>query len=754
MAVKKRGLKNIANVISLLTIILLSGVYIFEISIANITINYFLFGTIFTITLIAVIIIQRNPIEYKSEFSIPFILFLFYTLIMILSGWHNSNYLLICLFFCAISCIFTNYYRTLAFIIIQNIAIGILIISNTPIFGAGAPLYNILISWAVYICANITMLLLTKSATVILDKAVESQNSFMNLLNSTENYIAMINEQNEVVYASKTLANMGNTEDQTLTQGRPILDLFPGRTLKTYAGKMLREKSNYAEDWEFSLSGQKRYFKAASHGLPGGSGGALVNLYDMTHLAERDEIAVMKDNMKIGLFFMDRNYIIQDHYSQYLGEMLSDPKLFGKAFTDIIMDSVSASEMESIKDYLGMVFERAYDQEMLEEINPLNELHYICKKAGSRKVFQFAFAPVERGRGETYMLVTVYDITTRVELQKRLAEEEARRQEEMQAVFELIKVEPEVFAEFLNDLEFEFDNIDKILKNETLTAHEALVKIYQSVHAIKSNAVILGLNTFGHKMHNLESKIKKLREMEGEVPFADMLTMAMELEKVFNEKEAFKDIIDKLHTYTGSGNSRGKSEKHNVKALLESLEKTTSKAAEDTGKQIKFTANEIDSEAVEKSPKRTIKEILMQLIRNSAVHGIETPEVRKAKGKKETGIIKLSIKISEDYKHIHIKLIDDGAGLDYRKIAKRALEHKLIKDEDANNADVLTKIIFAPGFSTAETEGMHAGRGIGLNLVRDRLKEIKGTIKVRSETDKGIAFLISVPFENDKSPAQ
>jgi len=135
----------------------------------------------------------------------------------------------------------------------------------------------------------------------------------------------------------------------------------------------------------------------------------------------------------------------------------------------------------------------------------------------------------------------------------------------------------------------------------------------------------------------------------------------------------------------------------------------------------------------------------MQLIRNSAIHGIESPDVRAGKGKNETGIIKLSIKLTEDHQNINIKLSDDGQGLNYKKIAEKALSKKLIKPEDANNHDILMKAIFAPGFSTAETEGVHAGRGIGLNLVRDRLKEINGTIKLRSEADKGTLFLLSVP---------
>jgi len=748
MAIKKtesNRLKSIANFSSIAMIIFISAAYIVETYVAQIKVNYSIAGLVMLLILVIVIAVIKNTINhYKLAFNVPALLLLFYTALMMLSKWYNSHYMFICIFLCAVSCIYSSFNRTLWFIIVQNLFTVYLFLRGYHI-GGEMPIFTVLVMWIICIIISIIMLLLTRSATVVLSKAIEHQNSFMDLLASTENFVAMIDERNEIVYASKTLSELGNTSDPTLVQGRPLIDLFPGRSLKIQAGKLLKEKDDYAEDWEFSLSGQKRYFKAASHSLPGG-GGTLISLYDMTHLAERDEIAVMKDSMKIGLFFIDKNLVIQDHYSRYLEEMLSDTKLFGKNLADVISDSVSQSELEAIKDYFGMILERTYDQEMLDEINPLNELHYVNKETGDRKVFQFAFATVERGHGEIFILVTVYDITTRVELQQRLAEEEARRQEEMQAVFELIQVEPDVFNDFMADMEHEFEEIDKILKNDTISTHDALVKIYQSVHAIKSNAVILGLNVFGNKVHNLESKIKKLREMQGDVPFGEMLNLTMDIEKISKEKEGFRDILSKLQSYAGSGGkSAGTGEKQNIKVLIESLTKTTSRVAEDLEKKIKFIASDIDPEAIDKGPRRVMKEILMQLIRNSALHGIEMPDERKAKGKNEIGIIKLSIKMMEDHKSIQIKLTDDGKGLNYKKISERALAKKLIRKEDANNPDILTKVIFLPGFSTADTETVHGGRGIGLNLVRDRIKEVKGSIKLKSEPNKGTLFFISLP---------
>ena len=161
----------------------------------------------------------------------------------------------------------------------------------------------------------------------------------------------------------------------------------------------------------------------------------------------------------------------------------------------------------------------------------------------------------------------------------------------MQAVFELIKVKPEVFSDFMDDMEHEFDIIYEIQKNETLTAHEALVKIYQSVHAIISNAVVLGLSIFGNKVHNLESKIKMLREIKGEIPFADMLDLTMEIDKISSERDGFKEIIQKLESYTGGARS---GENQNVNILLDALTKATLKAAEDEEKQIQLIAKEDD----------------------------------------------------------------------------------------------------------------------------------------------------------------
>jgi len=456
-------------------------------------------------------------------------------------------------------------------------------------------------------------------------------------------------------------------------------------------------------------------------------------------VSERNEIAAMKDSLKIGLFFMSRDYVIQDNYSQFLEELLSDGELKGKRFTDLLAASISPNDLDAVKDYLGMIFDHTFNMETLREINPLHELHYMTP-SGRRKIFNCEFLTVEMEQEETIVLVTIYDITAKTELQERLAKEERKRHNEMSNLFELLQVDHSLFEVFQEDAEYEFGRIDDTLADGGMNNREILVEVYQSIHSIKSNAVTLGLNTFGTKVHEVESEIKKLRDCEDEIPFDDMLHLTFEIEKLVQEKEGFRFIIEKINSF------KAKEEEHksNDALLIESLCKTADRAATDMEKKVRFIAKDIDPEAIEKGPRQVMKEVLMQLVRNSVVHGIESPADRLIRGKNETGVIQLSVKTKGQ--DIHVRLGDDGKGLDYKKIAEKALQKNIIKEEDTENKGALLKVLFSPGFSTANTESVHAGRGIGLNLVQDRVKAVKGSISVQTELGKGTVFNIVFPL--------
>jgi len=739
----------VANIAAIVMIVFLSSISVLsiiggqEVSLAN---------SMILITLPVALLLLAFVFRATSDFSklaffVPIILFALNSMILITNAQHIYFFLLICFFICGISCLYTNFPQVLSYVLLQSIIIGIFHYFGLPIMGHNIPPIGQTAVLLIFLFCCLFLITLTKTVTVDLRKISAEANSFRTYLSTTKNYLAMLDNSNRIVYVSKPMSDLARIENPELTKGRPFVDLFPSRELRLLAYRMLGRRDLYETNWEFTLYRQKHYFKAVSSGMVGESrGGTLITMLDMTHLAERDEIAAMKDSLKIGIFFMDRDFIIQDNYSRHLEELLADGDLKGKLFTDLLSASVSTKELDSIKDYLGMVFDRAFDHVTLSEINPLHELQYVDSR-GSKKIFNCAFLTVERGNEDPVVLVTVYDITAQVELQERLQREERKRQEEMSSLFELIQVEPATFKAFQEDVEYEFGRIDDILGNRSLSNHEILVEVYQSVHAIKSNAVTLGLNNFGTKVHEVESEIKKLRNREDEVPFDDMLHITIEIERLVQEKESFKAIIDRINAFKADA---GEQQKSNEDLFLESLGKAADKAATDLGKKVKFIAADIDLKALEEGPRHVMKEVLMQLIRNSVTHGVEPPDERLSMGKSETGTVRLSIKHSSD--RIHVRLGDDGKGLDFDKIGRKAVSMNLLKAEEADNKNLLLKAIFSPGFSTADDEeGMHAGRGIGLNLVRDRVRDARGTIKLQTESGKGTVFNIFFPSGNENA---
>jgi two-component system chemotaxis sensor kinase CheA len=453
--------------------------------------------------------------------------------------------------------------------------------------------------------------------------------------------------------------------------------------------------------------------------------------------AERDGIT---DNLKAGLFLMDKTYQILPLYSKVLEEIFSRTDLLGSNFVDLLTDSISLNEQDILKDYFVMVVNRSFDQKMLEDINPLNEFTYIQAGSKQQKILRCAFAAMNRGDDETIILATIQDITKERILQKQLLEEDAKRQEEMRSLFEVIQVEPKVLGDFLEDSEYEFDHINDILKDDALDAQAAMVAVYQSIHAIKANAVILGLDSFSNKLHALESQIKVLRD-KASISFEDTLHITVEIEKIMREKDKFRTTVNRIHSFKLGENVQTQNEY----VLVESLKKTASKVAADTGKQVQLLIDGIDHEALDKGPRRVIKEVLVQLVRNAVFHGIEEQEIRKASGKEETGLLRLSIKMIG--KKVYLRVSDDGHGLNFNLIREKAEKQHLFPDTVKLTKQRLLQAIFMPGFSTSATENMHAGRGIGLNLVHGRIRELKGEIKIQSQAGKGTVFNVYIPVQ-------
>ncbi len=137
---------------------------------------------------------------------------------------------------------------------------------------------------------------------------------------------------------------------------------------------------------------------------------------------------------------------------------------------------------------------------------------------------------------------------------------------------------------------------------------------------------------------------------------------------------------------------------------------------------------------------------LVHLVRNGIDHGVEAPEVREASGKPRVGRLRLAAQQEGDY--VTIEVQDDGAGIDPERLRAKAREKGLIDPEAAARlgADECLQLVFLPGFSTKTQVTDISGRGVGMDVVQSRIRELGGQIQIQSELGRGTRFLIRVPL--------
>ena len=173
------------------------------------------------------------------------------------------------------------------------------------------------------------------------------------------------------------------------------------------------------------------------------------------------------------------------------------------------------------------------------------------------------------------------------------------------------------------------------------------------------------------------------------------------------------------------------------------LRRLVRQTAKSVGKDVNFILEGGEVE-VERRLLEDILPALEHMIRNSLAHGIESPEARLATGKPETGTIK--VKVGVHAAELSVDVLDDGQGLNYARIREKAAAKGLLDPERADDESYLSSLILRSGFSTAESLSQLAGRGVGMDVVNEMVKQRRGQIVVRSKRGEGTMFTLNMPF--------
>ncbi len=181
-----------------------------------------------------------------------------------------------------------------------------------------------------------------------------------------------------------------------------------------------------------------------------------------------------------------------------------------------------------------------------------------------------------------------------------------------------------------------------------------------------------------------------------------------------------------------------------VKTVFQKFPRLVRDLARSLEKEVRLV---IEGEGIEldKTILEQIGDPLVHVIRNAVDHGIELPEERRAKGKDTTG--NLTLRALYEAGGVAIEVTDDGRGLDAATLKRKAVEKGLITSEAAAgmNDEAAYQLVFLPGLTTAAKVTSVSGRGVGMDVVRSNVRNLQGTVDIRSKPDRGTTFLIRLP---------
>jgi chemotaxis protein histidine kinase CheA len=312
-----------------------------------------------------------------------------------------------------------------------------------------------------------------------------------------------------------------------------------------------------------------------------------------------------------------------------------------------------------------------------------------------------------------------------------------------------------VLAQFLEDAEKSLFNINDILKlkqgngiNSRLNV-DKINSISRHIHRIKGDASGLQLQGFEQKAHEFEDLFASLKNKPN-VSGKDFLPIVIKLEEFLKQLGSLRAMINKL-----SNLKETFSDKHGTELQIDNANNTkmstilnilVNSVSSRQGKNV--ILNIFNEHLLPQNFVKPIHEILIQLIRNSIVHGIEDSKTRQKFNKTDEGVIAVKFFVDSKSKTLTMKYIDNGKGLNSSEILASALNKGLINHRESLHMSEKEAyaLILKSGFSTKQDVDKDAGRGVGMDVIYDIVKQFNGNISINSVENQIFKLDIVLPI--------
>lgn len=465
---------------------------------------------------------------------------------------------------------------------------------------------------------------------------------------------------------------------------------------------------------------------------------------------------VVFENIEQGIFLLDKEFKISKFHSKAMNEIFNNDRIAGENFTSFMRALILPRELEALEMFMRHLFNDDMDEEVVNQLNPIDQVKIHTEKDGivSTKYIRVEFTRIFRKENITNIMVTVSDETESVLLQQHLEEAEKKKQLETERVLSILKIDPSVLRGFLHNSKKMLKSIsERYEKNDGDEYSELLSFTFDIVHNLKGNAMVIGMELMGNKFHEIEDAITKLQSKE--VRGKDFLAILYEVDEADRMIGEISDMLSKIVNIYKKLPAEGDTASNVM--VVDTLESGAETLSKELGKNVELVFQNEDNVVLAQQYVEPFKDIMIQLIRNSIVHGIEQPDIRMTKGKVMIG--KLKIEMHRDEHDLIIKYSDDGRGLEMDKIKMIAVDKGLVTEtglEDMSEDD-LKKLIFQEGFSTADKTDKHAGRGQGMQLVSNLIAENNGSFSISYTPDESFEMTIRFPYieqEEEESPEE
>lgn len=276
---------------------------------------------------------------------------------------------------------------------------------------------------------------------------------------------------------------------------------------------------------------------------------------------------------------------------------------------------------------------------------------------------------------------------------------------------------------------------DSFNKMEELKDHNLLVtNIEGKAVADNTKRVISSIRVSSGRLDNLMSLVSELMTLQAKL---GTIAEQQPQSELFSVNENFEKISTRLRDNAFSMCLIP------IEKIVTPFHRLVRDLASQLNKEIEFVTEGTETE-LDKNIMEGLSDPIMHLLRNSIDHGIEDPEVRIKSGKPRQG--KILLKAYCAGTHVFVEINDDGKGIDPDKIRKKAIEKGIIGNEDILNDKEIMNLIFLPGFSTAEKVSEVSGRGVGMDVVKRKITNIRGQIKINSQLNAGTTITIKLPI--------